>query len=92
MVAIQYLRFLNQNSLATVRTTYYESTGNISGEGYRKLVRELLENPQFNNNPFRYLLEKSGTIIDDEIIPPSPRVIEAGDMACRIHRNNLIGH
>lgn len=79
LVAIQYLRFLNQNSLATVRTTYYESTGNISGEGYRKLVRELLENPQFNNNPFRYLLEKSGTIIEDEIIPPSPRVIEAGD-------------
>ncbi|HHU53647.1 MAG TPA: hypothetical protein GXZ43_06205 [Clostridiaceae bacterium] len=79
LVAIQYLRFLNQNSLATVRTRYYESTGNSSGEGYRKLVRELLLNPQFNNNPFRYLLEQSGTIIEDEIIPPGPRIIETGD-------------
>lgn len=79
LVAVQYLRFLNQNSLATVRTTYYESTGNTSGEGYRKLVRELLKNPQFNNNPFRYLLERTGAVVDDEIVLPSPRVIEGGD-------------
>ncbi len=79
LVAIQYLRFLNQSSLASVRTAYYESSGNTSGEGYRKLVRELLANPQFNNNPFRYLLEKSGAIIEDEITPPAPRVIETGD-------------
>ncbi len=79
LVAIQYLRFLNQNALATVRTTYYESTSNTSGVGYRKLVRELLANPQFNNNPFRYLLEMSGIPIEDEIIPPSPRIISTGD-------------
>ena len=78
LVAIQYLRFLNQNSLASTRSCYYESNGNISGEGYRKLVRALLENPQYNNNPFRYLLERSGVIQDDQITPPSPRVLEVG--------------
>lgn len=79
LVAIQYLRFLNQDSLATVRTTYYESTGNPSGEGYRKLVQELLANPQFNNNPFRYLLERLGESIEGKIISPGPGVIESGD-------------
>ncbi len=79
LVAIQYLRFLNAGSLASVRTTYYESTGNISGEGYRKLVKDLLDNPQFNNNPFRYLIEiiQGGT--GEDIIPPAPRIIECGD-------------
>lgn len=77
LVAIQYIRFLNHDSLATVRTAYYESTGNISGEGYRRLVRALLENPQFNNNPFRYLLEKAGAVIEEETVPPT--VIESGD-------------
>ena len=80
LVAIQYLRFLNQNSLASVRTTYYESTRNISGDGYRKLVKSLLENPQFKNNPFRYLLQQAGGAIDEDIMPPpAPRVFEAGD-------------
>lgn len=79
LVAIQYLRFLNQNSLASVRAVYYESTGNTSGEGYRKLVRELLENPQFNNNPFRYLLERTGTIIEDDIVLSDPEVIGTGE-------------
>ena len=79
LIAIQYLRFLNQNALADVRTTYYESTENASGEGYRKLVRALLENPRFNNNPFLYLLEKSGALIEDEIVLPGPRIIETGD-------------
>ena len=79
LVAIQYLRFLNQNSLAAVRTTYYESTENVSGVGYRKLISELVANPRFNNNPFIYLLEMSGVVIDDEIIPPTPQIIETGD-------------
>ncbi len=78
LVAVQYLRFLNQSALASVRTTYYESTGNISGEGYRKLVKALLENPQFNNNPFRYLAEITGGNTEDTVIPPAPRVMEAG--------------
>ncbi len=80
LVAIQYLRFLNQHTQATVRTTYYESTSNISGAGYRNIVRKLLENPQYNNNPFKLLLKMSGTVIEDEIIPPRPRVIEDGDL------------
>lgn len=73
LVALQYLRFVNQHSLATVRTLYYESTSDVSGEGYRRLVRALLENPQYNNNPFRYLLEASGTTGEDAIIPPAPK-------------------
>lgn len=79
LVDIQYLRFLNQNSLASVRTTYYESTRSISGTGYRKLVKALIENPQYNNNPFRYLLEFSGGESEKIIIPPTPRVIGTGD-------------
>lgn len=80
LVAIQYLRFLNQLSLASVRTSYYENTANRSGEGYRKLVRALLENPQYQNNPFRYLLEAGGGgVSEDQIKPPAPRVFEAGD-------------
>ncbi len=79
LVAIQYLRFLNENSLADVRTNYYESNGNLSGEGYRKLVKELLENPKYNNNPFRYLLESTGSGYEDEITPPDPRIAGIGD-------------
>ena len=79
LVALQYLRFLNQSSLATVRTTYYESTSNVSGVGYRKLVRALLENPQYSNNPFNYLLHLSNEKIEDAIIPPTPRVVELSD-------------
>ena len=68
LVAVQYLMFLNQQSLASSRISYYESTGNASGEGYRKLVSELIANPQFNNNPFRYLLEKSNVSIGDKLV------------------------
>lgn len=79
LVALQYLRFLNQNSLAAIRSNYYERTGNPSGEGYRKLVRALLANPQYENNPFRYLLEQSGQGTQEIIIQPVPRLIETGD-------------
>ncbi len=78
LVGIQYLRFLNQNTLASVRANYYESAENISGEGYRKLVKALLENPQFKNNPFRYLLEATGGNIEEGITPPAPIVIDEG--------------
>ncbi len=65
LVAVQYLMFLNQNTLASVRTSYYESTNNISGTGYRKLVSELLSHPQFMNNPFRYLAESAGIVLEE---------------------------
>ena len=80
LVAIQYLRFLNQNSLATIRTTYYETNNMLSGEGYRRLVSELLANPLYKNNPFRYLLGNSDNVIQEEtIIPPPPKVEDTGD-------------
>lgn len=79
LVGIQYLRFLNQHGLAAVRTTYYESAANISGEGYRRLVYALLTNPQYRNNPFAYLLEASGAPVEDRVKPPVPRVTQIGD-------------
>lgn len=79
LVSIQYLRFLNQRTLAGVRTTYYETTRNLSGEGYRKLIRVLLANPQYHNNPFRYLLDLSGQGSGEQITPPAPQIIETGD-------------
>ena len=71
LVAIQYLRYLNQHSLANVRTNYYESSSGISGEGYRRLVRELLANRRYKNNPFIYLLEAYGA--EGVVIPPAPQ-------------------
>lgn len=78
LVGIQYLRFLNAHTLAAARTAYYESNGHISGEGYRKLVRELLANPQFGNNPFRYLLETNGLWEEDQAAPVVP-IVTDGD-------------
>ena len=79
LVTVQYLRFLNQSALAGVRTRYYESNKLISGEGYRKLVGLLMENPQYGNNPFRYLLEMSGVSVEDTVTPPMPKIGENGD-------------
>jgi hypothetical protein len=73
LVGIQYLRFLNQNRLAAVRTTYYESARNVAGEGYRKLIRELVANPGCNNNPFLYLLQSGGAPVEKIITPPVVR-------------------
>ncbi len=80
LVGIQYLRFLGHHTLADARTRYYESNEDVSGKGYRKLAAELVNNPQYNNNPFRYLLSYTGRQEDDSVIlPPGPRVIEEGD-------------
>ena len=80
LVAIQYLRFLNQDTLADYRTNYYESTTNISGEGYRRLVKGLLENPQYNNNPFRYLLGITGGEGGEAVITPTRRSVAEGEL------------
>lgn len=57
LVSVQYLNRMN-SPLASVRLRYYESSDNLSGEGYRKIVRGLQENPKYKNNPFAYLLGK----------------------------------
>ena len=72
LVSLQYLRFLHQNTLVSARTTYYESTEGIAGIGYRALVSDLLANPRYNNNPFRYLRERNG---DEETGSRLPRII-----------------
>lgn len=59
-VSVQYLQYIGQDAQAAARTRYYESTASVSGVGYRKLVRELLQNLQYRNNPFRYLSALSG--------------------------------
>ncbi len=79
LVGIQYLRFLGHDGLASARSTYYESNGSLSGEGYRKLVRELLANPQYKNNPFLYLSEYSGGSEKPVVRVLTPRVIGAGE-------------
>lgn len=78
LVAVQYLRFLGSNTLADRRVGYYESNNLVSGTGYRKLVRELLKNPQFRNNPFRYVLEQQGVGGADEF-NEIPQKLDMGD-------------
>lgn len=78
LVAVQYLRFLNHSELVSSRTSYYENNSNKSGKGYRRLVRELLVNPQFNNNPFVCLLSSSGETVEDKIIPPVSTIGDFG--------------
>ncbi len=56
LVGIQYLKFLGHNEMARARAAYYESNTHVSGEGYRMLLRGLMENPVYGNNPFAYLL------------------------------------
>lgn len=58
LVAIQYLRFLKENARANARTLYYESTENVSGDGYRQVAKALLDNPQYYNNPFLLLIHQ----------------------------------
>ena len=79
LVGIQYMRFLNHPTIAAARTNYFETADTESGMGYRKLVRALLENPQYKNNPFLYLLEKSGAVVEEGIAPTPPRVVAEGD-------------
>lgn len=63
VVSVQYLRFIGEDDVAMARVTYYETTDNISGVGYRRLAKELLDNPKYLNNPFSYLLGVNG--LDD---------------------------
>lgn len=79
LVAVQYLRFLNYSDLVSARTSYYENNSNKSGKGYRRLVRELMVNPQFNNNPFVCLLKRTGETVEDKIIPPVSKTGEMTD-------------
>ncbi len=78
LVAVQYLRYTNKLELSKLRAAHYESNKNNSGIGYRKLSRALLENPQYRNNPFKYLLESSGKVFDDNR-KKTPRIIESGE-------------
>lgn len=79
LVTVQYLRFVNNTKLAKARVNYYESTSDVSGEGYRCLVRDLLGKISVRNNPFKYLMEMGGNGSGDAVIPPEPQNIEIGD-------------
>ncbi len=79
LVSVQYLRFLGQSALVSARTNYYESNSNLSGRGYRKLVSELLAKPNYNNNPFLYLIDTSGTGAEPQGVVRITPTIGAGD-------------
>ncbi len=78
LVGVQYLRYLGENGLADSRTAFFESTDSESGVGYRKLAQELLQNPQYGNNPFRYLLERTGSVSEEAVLPAPPKISEVG--------------
>ncbi len=78
LVAVQYLRFRNQQTLAQSRTHYYESTAALSGVGYRRLVKALLQHPQYQNDPFQYLLETAGDSQTEKRERPAPRLLTEG--------------
>lgn len=78
LTGLQYLRFLNRDTLAAMRTNYYESTGNRSGEGYRKLLHELLNHPEYQNDPFRCMLAMSGIKADGILAEPKLFAMENG--------------
>ena len=81
LVTVQYLKSLNKKRLARARTNYYESTSSVSGEGYRRLVRELLGQTKYRNNSFIYLCEINGGAVSDVIVPQTPQAIQVGDDA-----------
>lgn len=78
LVIVQYLRFLDNVSLADTRNAFYESTAATFGVGYRRMTQELLSHPQFGNNPFRYMASISGKKAETDIITP-PKTIPAED-------------
>ena len=66
LVAVQYLRFMKKDFLANARANYYESSEKISGVGYRKLVKALVDSPKYGNNPFTYLRASCGLQIGEK--------------------------
>ncbi len=65
LVSVQYLRYVNKNDIAKLRAAHYESNNGVSGLGYRKLSKALVDNPRYQNNPFKYLLEATGGTFED---------------------------
>lgn len=82
LTGLQYLRFLNRNALAEMRTNYYESTEKSSGKGYRVLLHELLNHPEYKNNPFRCVLAMCGIDESEILIRPAGQIT---------HDNYLLG-
>ncbi len=76
-VGIQYLNHLKKKDLASRRKHYYETSSSGAAAGYRILKSGLTKNPQYHNNPFRYLLEdEEGSIIpipDPKRTLPDPK-------------------
>lgn len=74
LVGLQYLQYDGYDELAAARRSYFESVQGGSGTGYRKLMQELNSHPEYNGNPFSYLLELSGRSSGAVILPPVSRV------------------
>ncbi len=83
LVGIQYLRYLGHDRLANTRTHILETSTGTSGTGYRRLVSELVRNPEYRNDPFRYLLEKHGNGETPAPVIPTPVRIAEGLLGAR---------
>ena len=59
-VTVQFLEFAGMGSLYKSTLGYYESTKNISGVGYRKLIKLLLQSDESRGNPFYLLMSSDG--------------------------------
>lgn len=74
LVIVQYLRFINNVQLADTRTAFFESASTASGVGYRQMTQELINHPQFGNNPFKYMASVSGKNGNVGIITPPKNI------------------
>lgn len=59
-VTIQFLGFAGNSELYRSMLSYYESTKNISGTGYRRLIKALLSSKQYHDNPFMLFIGDEG--------------------------------
>ena len=59
-VSIQFLSFAGNPDLYRSMISYYETTKNTSGTGYRKLIKALAVSSKYQNNPFLLLVADEG--------------------------------
>lgn len=69
-VTIQFLSFIGNKTLYRSLLSYYESTRNASGIGYRKLIKSLVTYKKYRGNPFYMLMS-----YDEEDIKIPKRII-----------------
>ncbi len=74
-VSLQFLSFAGKSGMYRSMITYYESTKNISGIGYRRLIQLLAASGEYHDNPFMVFMSGDGK----KIAPPRRRIAGDGD-------------